>query len=182
MEDGTIVEGETQIPEAHKKIKRVRLFPKKVPAVPAALEAIETADAIILGPGSLYTSIMPNLLVEGVAHALKKSKAIKIYICNVMTQPGETDNYTASMHAKAIIDHAGRGVIDYVLVNSAPISAEMCKELNAQPVIVDEEKINALGMGLVKADLISETDAGRHDPFKLCAAAMKMIYELQPRH
>lgn len=181
MEDGTIVEGESQIPEAHKKIKRVRLFPKKVPAVPAALDAIESADAIILGPGSLYTSIMPNLLVEGVAQALKKSKAIKIYICNVMTQPGETDNYTASMHAKAILDHAGRGVIDYVLVNSAPISDEMCKELNAKPVIVDEDKINALGMGLVKADLISETDAGRHDPYKLCAAAMKMIYELQPQ-
>ena len=181
MEDGTIVEGESQIPEAHKKIKRVRLFPKKVPAVPAALEAIETADAIILGPGSLYTSIMPNLLVEGVAAALKKSKAIKIYICNVMTQPGETDNYTASMHAKAIIDHAGRGVIDYVLVNSAPISEDMCNELNAKPVIIDEDRINALGMGLVKADLISETEAGRHDPYKLCAAAMKMIYELQPR-
>ena len=180
MEDGTVVEGESRIPEAHKRIKRVRLFPKKVSAVPSALEAIETADAIILGPGSLYTSIMPNLLVEGVATALKRSKAIKIYICNVMTQPGETDNYTASMHAKAILDHAGRGVIDYVLVNSAPISEEMCKELNAKPVIVDEDKINALGMGLVKADLVSETDAGRHDPYKLCAAVMKMVYELQP--
>ena len=180
MEDGTVVEGESRIPEAHKRIKRVRLFPKKVSAVPSALEAIETADAIILGPGSLYTSIMPNLLVEGVAATLKKSKAIKIYICNVMTQPGETDNYTASMHAKAILEHAGRGVIDYVLVNSAPISEEMCKELNAKPVIVDEDRINALGMGLVKADLISETDAGRHDPYKLCAAVMKMVYELQP--
>lgn len=182
MEDGTIVEGESQIPEAHKKIKRVRLYPKKVPAVPAALEAIETADAIILGPGSLYTSIMPNLLVEGVAKALKKSKAIKIYICNVMTQSGETDDYTVSMHTKAILEHAGRGVIDYVLVNSAPISADMCKELNSKPVIIDEDKINALGIGLVKADLISETDVGRHDPYKLCAAVMKMIYELQPYH
>ena len=182
MEDGTIVEGESQIPEAHKKIKKVRLFPKKVPAVPAAIEAIETADAIILGPGSLYTSIMPNLLVEGVAQALKKSKAIKIYICNVMTQPGETDNYTASMHAKAIIDHAGRGVIDYVLVNSAPIDESMCESLNAKPVIIDEDRINSLGMGLVKADLISETDAGRHDPYKLCTAVMKMVYELQPHN
>ena len=179
MEDGTIVEGESQIPEAHKRIKRVRLFPKKVAAVPAALDAIETADVIILGPGSLYTSIMPNLLVEGVASTLKKSKAIKIYICNVMTQPGETDGYSASMHAKAILDHAGRGVIDYVLVNSTPISEEMCRELNADPVIVDEDRINALGMGLVKADLMSETDAGRHDPYKLCAAVMKMIYEFQ---
>ena len=179
MEDGTIVEGESQIPEAHKKIKRVRLFPKKVSAVPAALNAITSADIIILGPGSLYTSIMPNLLVEGVAQALRNSKAIKIYICNVMTQPGETDNYTASMHAKAILDHAGRGTIDYVLVNSAPVDKAMCEEVGADPVIVDEDKINALGMGLIKADLISETDAGRHDPYKLCAAVMKMIYNLQ---
>lgn len=182
MEDGTVVEGESQIPEAHKKIKRVKLFPEKVSAVPAALEAIANAEAIILGPGSLYTSIMPNLLVEGVAQTLRKSKAIKIYICNVMTQPGETDNYTASMHAKAILDHAGRGVIDYVLVNSAPIDESMCEMVGAKPVIVDEDKINALGMGLIKADLISETDTGRHDPYKLCAAVMKMIYELRPHN
>ena len=108
MTDGTVVEGESQIPEVRKKIRRVQLFPKKVPAVPAALEAIENADAIILGPGSLYTSIMPNLLVEGVAKTLKKSKAIKIYICNVMTQPGETDKYSASAHVKAILDHTGQ--------------------------------------------------------------------------
>ena len=178
MTDGTVVEGESQIPEAHKKIRRVQLFPKKVPAVPAAIEAIENSDAIILGPGSLYTSIMPNLLVEGVAKALKKSKAIKIYICNVMTQPGETDHYSASAHAKAILDHTGRGAIDYVLVNSAPIPSEFCEEDGSQPVEVDEEKINALGCGLIKADLISETDAGRHDPDKLCKAVMKIIYDM----
>ena len=181
MEDGSIVEGESQIPEAHKKIRRVQLYPKKVAAVPSAIEAIETADAIILGPGSLYTSIMPNLLVEGVAKALRKSNALKIYICNVMTQPGETDGYTASMHAKAILDHAGKGVIDYVLVNSAEVPEEMCRELGATAVVIDEDKINALGMGLIKADLISETEAGRHDPDKLCAATMKIIYELHPK-
>ncbi len=178
MNDGTIVEGESQIPEAHKKIRRVRLFPRKVPAVPAALEAIESADAIILGPGSLYTSIMPNLLVEGVAHALKNSKAIKIYICNVLTQPGETDNYTASQHAKAILDHTGHGTIDYVLVNSAPIPDEMWRGTGAKPVEIDEDKVNALGMGLIKEDLMSTTEIGRHDPDKLCAAVMKIIYSL----
>ena len=182
MTDGTIVEGESKIPEAHKKIRRVKLFPRKVQAVPAALEAIESADAIILGPGSLYTSIMPNLLVEGVADALKKSRAIKIYICNVMTQPGETDNYTVSAHAKAILDHTGKGTIDYVLANSAPISEEFCKSVGAQAVKVDEDKINAMGMGLFKEDLISATDSGRHDPEKLCAAVMKIIYEMQPKN
>ena len=178
MTDGTVIEGESQIPEAHKKIRRVQLFPRKVQAVPAALEAIETADAIILGPGSLYTSIMPNLLVEGVAQALKKSHAIKIYICNVMTQPGETDNFTASAHAKAILDHTGRGAIDYVLVNSSPIPQEFLEKTGAQAVKVDEDKINALGCGLIKADLLSETDAGRHDPEKLCKAVMKIIDDM----
>ena len=181
MNDGTVVEGESQIPEAHKKIRRVQLFPKKVQAVPAALEAIESADAIILGPGSLYTSIMPNLLVDGVANALKKSKAIKIYICNVLTQPGETDNYTAAQHAKAILDHTGHGAIDYVLVNSTPIPEEMWRDSGSKPVIIDEEKVNALGCGLIKADLMSSTAIGRHDPDKLCAAVMKIIYSLGSR-
>ena len=181
MNDGTIVEGESQIPEAHKKIRRVQLFPKKVQAVPAALEAIESADAIILGPGSLYTSIMPNLLVDGVSRALKRSKAIKIYICNVLTQPGETDNYTAAQHTKAILDHTGHGVIDYVLVNSSPIPDEMWRGTSAKPVEIDEDKVNALGCGLIKADLMSATEIGRHDPDKLCAAVMKIIYTLGSR-
>lgn len=181
MTDGTVVEGESQIPEAHKKIRRVRLYPKKVPAVPAALEAIESADAIVLGPGSLYTSIMPNLLVDGVADALKKSKAIKIYICNVLTQPGETDNYTAAQHAKAILDHTGHGAIDYVLVNSTPIPESMWRGTGATPVEIDEDKVNALGLGLIKADLMSETQTGRHDPDKLCAAVMRIIYSLGSR-
>ena len=171
MTDGTVVEGESQIPEAHKKIRRVRLYPKKVPAVPAALEAIESADAIVLGPGSLYTSIMPNLLVDGVADALKKSKAIKIYICN----------YTAAQHAKAILDHTGHGAIDYVLVNSAPIPESMWQGTGATPVDIDEDKVNALGLGLIKADLMSETQIGRHDPDKLCAAVMRIIYSLGSR-
>lgn len=181
MTDGTVVEGESQIPEAHKKIRRVQLYPKQVPAVPAALEAIESADAIILGPGSLYTSIMPNLLVEGVAQALKKSKAIKIYICNVLTQPGETDGYTASRHAKAILDHTGRGTIDYVLVNSTPIPESMWQGTKSTPVEIDEDKVNALGCGLIKADLMSATKVGRHDPDKLCAAVMKIIYSFGGR-
>ena len=169
MTDGTVVEGESQIPEVRKKIRRVQLFPRKVEAVSSALEAIETADAVILGPGSLYTSIMPNLLVEGVAETLKKSHAIN------MTQPGETDNYTAADHAKAILDHAGQGAIDYVLVNSKPIPQEFLDKTGAQAVKVDEDKINAMGMGLIKADLMSETEAGHHDPEKLCKAVMKII-------
>ena len=183
MEDGTVVEGESHIPEVQKRIHRVRLFPENPQPVQSALAALTAADAIILVPGSLYTSIMPNLLVSGVAEALRKSKAVKIYICNVMTQPGETDGYTASMHAKAIIDHGGKGVIDYMLVNSHPISSEMqayYAEKGAYPVEVDEEAINALGIGFVKADIINESDVIRHDPDKLCRSVMKMVYRLQP--
>lgn len=182
MEDGTIVKGESQIPLVKKKIDRVHLFPKHVQPVQSSLEAIRNADAIILGPGSLYTSIMPNLLVDGMAEALRESKAVKIYICNVMTQPGETDGYTAAMHAKAIIDHAGAGAIDYVLVNSVEVSPAMKSfyaERGAFPVIVDEEALDALGVGYVKADIISETDVIHHDPVKLSRNVMKMVYALK---
>ena len=182
MEDGTVIEGESHIPEVHKRIKRVHLFPEKVRPVQSALDAIKNADAIVLGPGSLYTSIMPNLLVEDVAETLRKSKAVKIYICNVMTQPGETDGYTASMHVKAILDHAGRGAIDYVLVNSTPISPELeayYAERGAYPVIVDEDELNELGVGFIKADIISETEVVHHDPAKLSNNVMKMVYSLK---
>ncbi|MFC2639067.1 MAG: uridine diphosphate-N-acetylglucosamine-binding protein YvcK [Mitsuokella sp.] len=183
MADGTVVEGESHIPEVKKRIRRVRLFPPHVKPVQAALDALENADAIVLGPGSLYTSIMPNLLVDGVADAIRRSKALKIYICNVMTQPGETDGYTASMHAKAIIDHGRKGIIDFMLVNSAPISKEMkayyAKE-GAAPVVVDETAINALGIGFVKADIINQKEVIRHDPDKLCKNVMKMVDGLRP--
>ena len=182
MADGTVVEGESHIPEVPGRIRRVRLYPQDVKPVPSALEAIRTADAIILGPGSLYTSIMPNLLVNGVAEELRKSRALKIYICNVMTQPGETDGYTAAMHAEAIIKHSGRGAIDFMLVNNAPISDELREKYAAEgiaPVVVDEAKINALGIGFVAADIINQSDAVRHDPDKLSRNIMRMIYDLR---
>ena len=125
---------------------------------------------------------MPNLLVDGVAAALRHSKALKIYICNVMTQPGETDGYTASMHVKAIQEHAGKGVIDYVLVNSAPLPQACIDSYAAKgayPVQVDREALNALGVGFVQADLVSRTDGGHHDPDKLTRSVMKMVYGLQ---
>lgn len=179
MEDGTVVCGESQIPEAHKRIHRVKLFPEHVEAVQSSLDALRDASAIVLGPGSLYTSIMPNLLVEGIGDAICRSKAIKIYICNVMTQPGETDGYTASMHVKAILDHAGRHAIDYVIVNSTPVPAALkakYAEAGAYPVEVDEQELSKLGVGLIKADLITADDALHHDPKKLCDAVMRIVY------
>lgn len=182
MEDGSVVCGESSIPEAKKRIHRVKLYPEHVEAVQSSLDALREADAIVLGPGSLYTSIMPNLLVEGIGDAICRSKAIKIYVCNVMTQPGETDGYTASMHVKAILDHAGRHAVDYVIVNSTPVPEKVmkeCAEKGSYPVKVDEGALNALGVGLIKADLITTKDAIHHDPKKLASIVMRTIYGIK---
>ena len=182
MADGTIVEGESQIPLANQKINKVFLEPGDVAPVKSSLDAIKESDAIILGPGSLYTSVLPNLLVNGIAETIKNSKAIKIYICNVMTQPGETDDYTASMHIKALLDHVGPGIIDYVIVNSKEISLaaqEMYADQGAKVVKIDESEIDKLGVKLVKANIINETNLVRHDPVKLSRTIMKMVYDLK---
>ena len=121
MTDGRIVEGESQIPHAHGKIKRVFTTPEHPKAIQSAVRAIQEADAIVLGPGSLYTSIMPNLCVPDIVQAVRTSKAPKIYICNVMTQPGETDDYTVSDHVKAINRQAGGRVIDFVIANNGDV-------------------------------------------------------------
>jgi uncharacterized cofD-like protein len=182
MTDGTTVEGESQIPLANKRIERVFLQPEEIMPVESSLEAIRDADAIILGPGSLYTSILPNLLVRGVADTLRKSQAVKIYICNVMTQPGETDGYSASEHVKAILDHVGLGVIDYVVINSQHVAVELQEKYadqGAYPVTADIEVLEEMGIKAVMADVISETNWVRHDPLKLSRTIVSMIYKLK---
>ena len=182
MSDGSVVQGESQIPLSGKSIKRVSITPADVRPVKGAIEAIREADACILGPGSLYTSVIPNLLVNGVADMLRESDAVKIYICNVMTQPGETDGYTASDHIKAIIDHAGPGSIDMAIVNVqevAPELREFYAQRGAQPVVPDLDRIEAMGVKVVKANLISETNLVRHDPARLSRTIMSMVYDLK---
>lgn len=182
MADGSVVEGESRIPLAGKAIRRVFIKPEDAPPVASAIEAIENADACILGPGSLYTSVIPNLLVGGIADALRRTQAVKIYICNVMTQPGETDGYTASRHVQAIIDHVGPGLIDYVVVNDqevAPHLQAVYARQAAYPVTVDAEALEALGVKVVKANLISETVLVRHDPVKLSQTIMEMVFRLK---
>ncbi len=182
MSDGSVVQGESQIPLSGKSIKRVSITPADVRPVKGAIEAIREADACILGPGSLYTSVIPNLLVNGVADMLRESDAVKIYICNVMTQPGETDGYTASDHIKAIIDHAGPGSIDMAIVNVqevAPELREFYAQRGAQPVVPDIDRIEAMGVKVVKANLISETNLVRHDPARLSRTIMSMVYDLK---
>lgn len=159
MEDGRIVHGESSIPEAHGKIKRLFTEPANCKALPEVLTAIKNADLIVMGPGSLYTSVIPNLLVKEIAHAVIKAKAKKIYVCNIMTQPGETDNYSVSSHVNALISHAGSSdILDAVLVNNSipkNISPAYAKH-NSFPVVLDNENLKPTGVKLVSAKLLEE--------------------------
>lgn len=169
--NGTITEGEYKIPLARLPIGRVFLKPERPQPAPEALKAIEEADIIVLGPGSLYTSIIPNLLIREISEAIAASKAIKIYVCNVMTQPGETENYCASAHVKALIEHSLPAVIDYCIVNTGKIPTNIQKRYECQhsvPVVNDSMHIENAGYRVLGADIISiSEDMVRHDPLKL---------------
>lgn len=179
MEDGSIIEGETEIAAHPQPIKRMYLRPENAQPLAEALEAIRLADAIILGPGSVYTSVIPNLLVDGIADAIARSRSIKIYACNVMTQPGETDGFSAADHLKAIADHApGRRLVDYVLVNKempAPEVLARYEKYGQRFVAPDVEAIRALGYTPRAENLVSQTDVARHDPKRLAEAIFKII-------
>lgn len=179
MEDGTVIEGETQIAHHPERIKRMYLRPENVKPLPEALEAIRLADAIILGPGSVYTSVIPNLLVDGIADALARSKAVKIYVCNVMTQPGETDGFTAADHVRVIAEHApGKRLIDYVLVNREVPAPELLAryEKYGQRFVAPElDAIRAMGFIPKAENLVSQTDVVRHDSTRLAEAIFRII-------
>lgn len=170
MEDGTIVSGESKIPKAGGRIKRVHIEPADVAALPEAVQALEEADAILIGPGSLYTSILPNLMVKGIAEALVNSKALKLFICNVMTQPGETDGYTVSNHLQAIEDHIGCKLFDYVIVNNGDIPPKVLDkyaEEGALPVKFDALEVERMGFPVIADQLILFHTYLRHDAAKL---------------
>ena len=182
MSDGTIVSGESKIPEARKRIKKMLMKPANASASKGAVDAILESDVLIFGPGSLYTSVIPNLLVEEIREAILKSDAVKIYVCNVMTQPGETDGYGAFEHVRALIDHMGHQFLDYVIVNDQKITTEQLKQYYAEgsmPVTPDIEKIRKLGITVVPASLISKDDLVRHEPRKLARALIMLIYRLR---
>ncbi|MBE3598698.1 MAG: YvcK family protein [Limnochordaceae bacterium] len=172
--DGSSVVGESEIPKARRPIRRVYLVPPNVNAVPEAIEAIEAADIVVLGPGSLYTSVIPNLLVEDVAAALRRTSALRLYVCNVMTQPGETDGYRASDHVRAILQHVpGPRVIDCVLVNTGEVPAHLLERYlaeGARPVEADVAEMQGMGLVVVSGPLISLTQVVRHDPVRLAEA------------
>ncbi len=185
FENGTHVIGESKIFAVKKeqdcRIDYVRLLPAHPPALPAALQAIRDAEVIVLGPGSLYTSVIPNLLVEGVAEAICDSKALKIYACNIMTQDGETEGYTASDHVAALLEHTAPGLLDICLCNNAPVRPELLeryREEDAAPIQIDRKEVEALGVELVSRPLASENqEFARHSYTKLADAILELHQE-----
>ena len=158
MEDGRIIHGESNIPEAHGKIKRLYTEPDDCRALPDVIEAIRNAELIILGPGSLYTSVTPNLLIKEIANEISKSNAKKIYVCNIMTQPGETDNYSVSDHVKALMQHAeSKDIIETVLVNDF-LPSNLAKKYQlsgSYPVKLDYENLKKLGVKVFSRKLVA---------------------------
>ena len=179
LSDGRIVEGESLIPEARGTIEEVYLDPPYAAPLGEVIAAIREADAIVLGPGSLYTSIMPNLLVDRIGREIEASTAVKIYVCNVMTQPGETDGYTASRHVRALLHGAHANVCEVAVVNDElPHKLrEAYAEEGQLPVLVDEDELRKLGVRVVRANVISETDTVRHDSDRLAAVVIGVIDE-----
>lgn len=175
MEDGRIIHGESMIPEAKGHIKRLFSVPEDCKALPEALQAIREAELIILGPGSLYTSVTPNLLIKEISQEISASKAKKIYVCNIMTQPGETDGYSVSDHLKTLIKHAGvENLVDAVLVNSnlPEQPFEKYKEKGQYPVVLDSAEIKKLGVNICAKNLVEPSKDGliRHSARKVARA------------
>ncbi|MDR3349526.1 MAG: YvcK family protein [Acidaminococcales bacterium] len=181
MDDGELIEGETKIAAAGKKIKRLILVPERPAAAKSAVEAIMGADMLVVGPGSLYTSIITNLLIPEIKEAVLKSKAVKVYVCNVMTQPGETDGYSSYDHVKAIYDHVGEYFFDFIVVNKQEVGTELLEKYarkGAYPVKNENGMIMAMGASVIEANLISEDNLVRHEPAQLAKTLIALIYRL----
>jgi uncharacterized cofD-like protein len=172
LENGKVIAGETRIGATRIPIRRVRLVPRKVKPLPEVLEAIEAADLILLGPGSLFTSIIPNLLVSGVAEAIEKSLATRVYIANLMTQPGETLGYTLVDHVRAIQQHTGRKTIDCIVLNNQPLAPEVLrryKSQDAEAVFIDHLELQRMGLQCVSDNLLEVHGVVRHNSSRLAS-------------
>ena len=185
LSDGTTVKGRGEIPDAINErvasIKRVYISPSNVKAAPGVIEAIKEADAIIIGPGSLYTDVIPNMLVKGVSKAIKESNGFKIYVSNIMTDPGQTYNYSLSDHIRAINRHIGEGIIDYCIYDTGEIMPEIVRKYNqrgSELVDQDIQKSKAEGVNLIKRDLAYIEDGRiRHNPDAIARAIIDLICE-----
>ncbi|GAA0307742.1 putative cofD-like protein [Gracilibacillus halotolerans] len=178
-EDGDIGVGESQIPQKGKRIKRVFLKPNPVFPLPEAVNAVLEADLVVISPGSLYTSILPNLIVPQIVDALKTTKAKVVYVCNVMTQAGETSYYTASDHVQAIIDHIGEDCLQAVVVHNKTIDPEVklvYAEENAEPVRYDIERLKSMNLEVIEEDIVVEQNNSlRHDTHKVADVLLSLL-------
>ena len=175
MKDGSVVHGESAIPEAHGHIEKLFSEPADCKALPEVIQAIRDAELIILGPGSLYTSVIPNLLIKEISEEISKSNAKKIYVCNIMTQPGETDGYKVSDHLKALLKHADvEHLVDAVLVNNnlPKQPSEKYKEQGQYPVVLDNDEIKKLGVNICANNLVEPNKDGliRHSAGRVARA------------
>ena len=170
--DGSRILGESKIFYAKKinnsRIRKVRLVPERPAALPESVRAIREADIVVIGPGSLYTSIIPNLLVDGIVDAIRRSRALKVYVCNVMTQDGETEGYTVSDHIRALFKHSCPGLFDLCLTNSSPIPPAVVQRYaqeGAEPIFCDRESVEALGVEIISRPVSTvENGLVRHNP------------------
>lgn len=171
MEDGSRVIGETKITASEKRITELVIVPENPEPLPQTLRAIAEADVITIGPGSLFTSLVPNLLVRGIPEAIAGSPAVKVFICNLMTEANESLHMKASDHIQAIYNHSSRKIFDYALVNSAPVSPAMREryaEERAEPVECDTDAIEKLGVKCIAGDFVEENHFARHATHRLC--------------
>ncbi len=181
LENGYVVKEKSRLAEVVydkvTKINRIYLNPSNCRPAPGVLEAIEKADCIIIGPGSLYTNVIPNLLVNNVARAIKESVAIKIYISNIMTEPGQTDNYTVSDHINAILEHCGKGIVDYCIYDTGEIVPEIIKKYNKDGQDLVEQDIDKIkGIKFLQRNLATVTDGYiRHDPNLVASSIIELI-------
>ncbi len=183
LEDGTVVESKNKIPEMVSqkvsRISRIYINPTNIRVAPGVIEAINEADAIVIGPGSLYTNVIPNLLVPGVSKAIREAKGFKVYVSNIMTEYGQTDNYSLYDHIKAIIDHAGKGIVDYCIYDTGEIVPEYIRQYNKEGsdlVEQDVAKVKEEGIRLIQRNLSTiENDRIRHNPDAIATSIMELI-------
>lgn len=177
LEDGTTVIGETRISKSRSPIRQILLRPRRVRPLPEAVQAIQEADLITFGPGSLFTSIVPNLLIDGIAQAIRRSSATKAYFSNLMWQPGETMQFRASDHIQALLRHSGGALIDIAVLNTGAIPRPQRRRYaveQAMPVEMDAEQIEAMGIQVVSEPLLAATEKVRHDPHRTAAVAVRL--------
>lgn len=179
LKDGRTLYGESRISKTSVPIERLSIIPSRCKPLPETLAAIKAADLITVGPGSLYTSLIPNLLVKGIGEQIARSKALRLYIGNLMTQPGETRRYSAADHLRALHEHAGRKIFDAAILNSGAFPTAMKKRYAAQraePVLNDVDRVEALGVQPVLANLLADDHVARHDSQKLARLLLSLKF------